>query len=126
MEKCNDINCPEHGILKTKGAVFLGSVISDKMRKTVTVQWSRKIYIPKYERYQVKLSKVKAHNPQCLNAKVGDYVKIKETRPLSKTKNFVVIEKLGQKGFVKVEHKELLTKKERTKLEQKSEGKEQE
>src|SRR3989338_2409613 len=113
--ECNDINCPEHGRLKTKGATFYGSVISDKMNKTVTVQWPRKIYIPKYERYQIRLSKIKAHNPPCINAKMGDYVKIKETRPLSKTKNFVVEEILGQKEYVQIQHQELLTKTEREK-----------
>lgn len=119
--KCDDKNCPVHGNLKTKGSTFFGSVISDKMAKTVTVQWDRKIYIPKYERYQAKLSKIKAHNPPCINAQVGDYVKIKETRPLSKTKNFVIVEKMGKKGFKEVKHEELLTKKEREKLKQKQE-----
>lgn len=119
--KCNDKNCPEHGTLVTKGATFYGSVISDKMNKTVTIQWTRKVYIPKYERYQVKLSRIKAHNPPCINAKVGDYVQIKETRPLSKTKNFVIEKILGQKEFVKIEHEELLSKKEREKIKSGSE-----
>ncbi|MBN1455027.1 MAG: 30S ribosomal protein S17, partial [Methanomicrobia archaeon] len=38
-------------------------------------------------------SKIHAHNPPCINAKVGDIVKIAECRPLSKTKSFVVVEK---------------------------------
>ncbi len=116
---CNDKNCPIHGTLVTKGTTFLGSVISDKMHKTVTVQWKRKVYIQKYERYQAKLSKIKAHNPPCINAKVGDYVKIQETRPLSKSKNFVIIEKMGEKEFTQIKHEELLTKKEREKIKQK-------
>ena len=69
-----------------------------------------------YERYRVKLSKLKAHNPPCIDAKVGDYVKIRQTRPLSKTKSFVIIEKMGKKEFVDIKHEELLTKKERAKL----------
>lgn len=40
------------------------------------------------------------HNPDCVNAKEGEVVKIMECRPLSKTKNFVIIQKLGfKKGF---------------------------
>ncbi|MBC7110345.1 MAG: 30S ribosomal protein S17, partial [Archaeoglobi archaeon] len=39
-----------------------------------------------------KRSKLHAHNPPCINARVGDVVKIAECRPLSKTKHFVVVE----------------------------------
>jgi small subunit ribosomal protein S17 len=120
---CDDRNCPVHGTLVTKGAVFSGTVVSDKMNKTVTVQWSRRIYIPKYERYQVRLSKIKAHNPPCINAKVGDYVNIQETRPLSKTKNFIVTQIVGKGKIIEVKHEELLTKKERESLKKKEEAK---
>ena len=78
--------------LKTRGRTFRGNVVSSKAQKTVTVQWMRRVYVPKYERYQVKRSKVKAHNPPEIDAKEGDEVIIKECRPLSKTKKFVVVE----------------------------------
>ena len=78
--------------LKTRGRTFKGTVVSSKAQKTVTVQWMRRVYVRKYERYQIKRSKVKAHNPPEMGAKEGDNVVIKECRPLSKTKNFVVIE----------------------------------
>jgi len=81
---------------RTRGKTITGTVTSDKMSKTVTVTWNRRIYIPKYERYEKKISKVKAHNPEKMNAKKGDVVKIAETRPLSKTKHFMVIEVLGK------------------------------
>lgn len=80
--------------LKTRGRTFVGEVISAKSQKTVTVQWMRRVYIPKYERYYLKRSKVKAHNPSEIGAKEGDKVVIKETRPISKTKKFVVTEVL--------------------------------
>ena len=80
--------------IATKGRSLVGTVISDKMTKTVTVQWEERIYVPKYERYTKKRSKVKAHNPESINAKKGDVVKITQTRPLSKTKHFVVVEVL--------------------------------
>lgn len=91
---CKDKNCPIHGNLKTHGRQFTGVVTSDKMRRTVTVSWETRNYIPKYERYERKISKVKAHNPDCIDAKEGDRVKIMECRPLSKMKNFVVVEKI--------------------------------
>lgn len=99
-KNCNDMNCPFHGNLKCRGRTFLGTVISAKMHKTVVVEWSRTIHLPKYERYEKKRTKIKAHNPTCLNAKEGNVVKISECRPLSKTKNFVVIQIMGKEiGF---------------------------
>ena len=78
--------------ISTRGRTFQGIVVSSKAQKTVTVEWNRRIFIPKYERYLLKRSKVKAHNPEEINAKEGDTVIIKECRPLSKTKKFTVIE----------------------------------
>jgi len=92
---CTDEHCPFHGNLSVRGRSFIGTVSSDKMSKTVAVVWDRTIYIPKYERYEKKRSKVKAHNPECLNVKKGDKVLIMECRPISKTKSFVVVEKLA-------------------------------
>lgn len=95
-EKCNDKNCPFHGSLRVRGRQFTGVVISSKMHSTATVEWTRISHIPKYERYEKKRSKVKAHNPKCINATEGDLVKIIGCRPLSKTKNFVIVEKIGR------------------------------
>ena len=95
---CSDKNCPIHGHLKVHGREFVGLVTSDRMLRTVVVSWSRRLFVSKFERYEKKRSKVNAHNPECLNAKKGDIVKIMETRPLSKTKNFVVIEIIGKES----------------------------
>ncbi len=92
--KCSDVNCPFHGNLSVRGRTFTGKVISSRMSKTVNVEWDRRIYIPKYERYLKKRTRVKAHNPDCISAKEGDMVRIMECRPLSKTKKFTVMEKL--------------------------------
>lgn len=78
--------------ISTRGRTFTGTVVSNKMTKTVTVEWTRKHYIPKYERYETRRTRVKAHDET--EAEIGDTVIIKETRPLSKTKNFVVIKNL--------------------------------
>ena len=93
-ETCNDKNCPFHGSIKVRGMTFTGTIISDKMSKTATVELVRRRYIPKYERYEIKKKKVHVHNPSCISATKGNKVKIKECRPLSKTKNFVIVEVL--------------------------------
>ncbi|MBI3963787.1 MAG: 30S ribosomal protein S17 [Candidatus Kerfeldbacteria bacterium] len=72
--------------------IFTGTVVADRMDKTVTVRLVRTKRHPKYQkRYQVSM-KVLAHDPQ--NAyHVGDVVRIRETRPYSKRKRWIVIER---------------------------------
>ncbi len=91
---CEDKKCAIHGKISIRGRVFTGKVISAKMHRTVTIEWPRLFFVPKYERFEKRRSKVKAHNPVCINVKEGDTVKIAECRPLSKTVNFVVIKKI--------------------------------
>lgn len=84
----------------TRGRSFVGTVVSSKMQDTVTISWDRKRFVKKYERYENRRSKLKAHNPKDMNAKEGDVVRVMECRPISKTKNFMVIEVLGkERGF---------------------------
>jgi small subunit ribosomal protein S17 len=90
--KSIDPKDPFHGSVKVRGRIFTGIVTSDKMQKTVSVEWPRKTFNKKYERFEMRKTRVKAHNPESIDAKQGDTVRIAETRPLSKTKNFVVIE----------------------------------
>ena len=89
---CTDKNCPFHSTVGVRGRVFTGLVVSDKMTRTVTVAWTRRMQVPKYERYERRHSRTAAYNPECIDAKVGDKVKIAECRLLSKTKQFVVVE----------------------------------
>lgn len=91
---CKDVRCPTHGNLKLRGRTFTGVVISDKMPRTINVEWPRQIYLSKYERFEKRRSRVKAHVPECVKVKVGDKVRVAECRPISKTKNFVVVEVL--------------------------------
>ena len=93
-EKCIDKNCPFHGKLRVRGRTFTGTVVSDKMTKTVTIEIVRKLYVPKYERYEKKKKKIHVHNPICINAVKDVKVKIMECKPLSKTKKFVIIKVL--------------------------------
>ena len=99
-QKCNDVKCPFHGSLSVRGRQFTGIVVSTKMRKTAVIEFNRLHFLKKYERYEKRRTKLKIHNPECINAKDGDIVRVMECRPLSKTKNFVIIEKLGiERGF---------------------------
>jgi small subunit ribosomal protein S17 len=93
-KQCDDVNCPFHGTLSVRGQRIDGTVVSDKTARTVVVQREYFKYVPKYERYEKRKSKVHAHNPDCIAAKTGDRVSLAECRPLSKTKSFVVIQVL--------------------------------
>lgn len=99
-QKCSDIKCPIHGNLSVRGRRFDGTVVSTDMRKTAVIEFGRLYFLQKFERYEKRRTKLKVHNPDCINAKNGDIVLIMECRPLSKTKNFVIVKKLGvAKGF---------------------------
>jgi small subunit ribosomal protein S17 len=71
-----------------------GEVVSARMAKSVVVRIQYTRYDNKYERYARMSSRVTAHSTPCINAQVGDMVRIAECRPLSKTKSFVVVEKI--------------------------------
>ncbi len=91
-QACSDANCPFHGSLPVRGQVITGKVVSDRMMGTVVVERNYLHFVRKYNRYEKRSSRIHAHNPPCLQAKVGDDVKIAECRPLSKTTTFVVVE----------------------------------
>ena len=94
---CEDTNCPFHGELPIRGRVFEGVVVSAKMDKTVVVERDYLSYISKFMRYERRRSRIPSHNPPCIDAREGDRVTIAETRPISKTVSFVVVEKLEGK-----------------------------
>lgn len=72
----------------------VGLVVSDKMNKTVVVAVENRSPHPKYKKIVVKTKRYKAHDEenQC---KEGDRVRILETRPLSRTKHWIVAEILN-------------------------------
>ena len=90
-----DKKSPFHGDVKIRGKTFEGVVTSDSMSRTVKVEWENLVKDSKYKRYLKKRTKVSAHNPDSISAKVGDRVLIGECRPLSKTKHFAVLKVLG-------------------------------
>lgn len=91
---CQDKHCPYHGTLSVRGRVIEGRVVSAKAQRTAIIEREYFHFIPKYERYERRHSRIVAYKPDCIDVAVGDKVKIAECRPLSKTKHFVVIEVL--------------------------------
>lgn len=105
MKKHHDESDQKKDSVSLRGRTFKGIVIADGMQKTVTVEWERRRFIPKYERFEKKRTRIKAHNPDHVNAKKGDLVVVQECKPLSKTKNFVVVRKIGEERlFAEREH----------------------
>jgi small subunit ribosomal protein S17 len=91
--------CPFFGELPVRGQVIEGTVVSTDMERTVVVEREYDVKVPKYDRYMKRRSRIPAHVPEVLEPlSVGDEVKIAETRPLSKTKSHVVVERVATEG----------------------------
>jgi small subunit ribosomal protein S17 len=96
--KCIDPKCPFHGTLKIRGRIFRG-IVTKKFPKRVVVEFTRTIFIRKFERYASSKTKLHARLSDCLadQVNIGDYVEIMECRPLSKIIAFVVTKKIRNK-----------------------------
>jgi small subunit ribosomal protein S17 len=84
--------------MKERRKVLTGRVVSDKMQKTVIVEVESRSAHPLYGKVVTKVKRFKAHNEDPL-AKMGDLVKIIESRPMSREKRFRVHE-IVQRGVV--------------------------
>lgn len=73
-----------------KARTLSGRVVSDKMDKTVTVLVERRVAHPVYGKIVTRSTKIKAHDEEN-SCHVGDLVTIAETRPLSKTKSWALV-----------------------------------
>jgi len=80
----------------SKRKEFVGLVKSDRMEKTVVVQCVRRCGDKTYGKVLTKYSKFMAENPDN-KAKIGDKVRIMETKPLSKNKRWYVVEIIEKK-----------------------------
>jgi len=78
-------------IVRKNRKTRIGIVSSNKMTKTITVAVERKIKHPIYGKFLKKTTKFHAHDDQN-TAGIGDIVRIMETRPLSKTKRWRLVE----------------------------------
>ncbi|HPD81713.1 MAG TPA: 30S ribosomal protein S17 [Candidatus Pacearchaeota archaeon] len=79
----------------TRGKIFEG-VVTKKFQKRVVIEFERMVYIRKYERYAKFKTKIHARLPEEMEKEInlGDLVKVRECRPLSKIIHFAVIQKL--------------------------------
>ena len=93
---CTDPKCPFHGEINVKPELFRGKVVRKDISRSATIEWQRPFFVPKYERFEVRRSRMRTHNPACLNAEVGQEVLVAKTRPLSKTKHHVIIKILSE------------------------------
>jgi small subunit ribosomal protein S17 len=73
---------------KSLKRTLVGKVVSDKRTKTVTVLIERRVKHPIYDKIVIRSSKYHAHDENG-EYKLGDVIEITESRPLSKTKNWV-------------------------------------
>ena len=83
---------------RNKRKVLRGTVVSDKMDKTIVVEIETKRSHPLYGRHVKYTTKFKAHDENN-EAKVGDIVEVMETRPLSKDKHFRLV-KVVEKAVI--------------------------
>lgn len=77
----------------TRRKVRVGKVVSNKMQKSIVVAIERRLPHPMYKKYFTRTTKLMAHDEQ-QQAKIGDIVRIMETRPLSKRKRWRLVEVL--------------------------------
>lgn len=76
---------------ETNGRTLVGKVVSDKMQKTIVVMVERTVRHPKYGKILKRKTKLQAHDENQV-CKIGNIVKIRESRPISKIKSWVLVE----------------------------------
>ena len=97
-------------LVRNRRKLKLGRVISDKMDKTVIVAVERRVHHRLYRKSLRKITKFKAHDIEN-TFRVGDLVRIIETRPLSRTKQWRVVELVDRKETTTVPANEVLEEK---------------
>ena len=94
-EKRLEVMMEERNLRKT----MVGTVVSDKMDKTIVVAVETRVKHPIYKKTMKRTYKLKAHDEEN-SCKVGDTVKVMETRPLSKDKRWRLVE-IVEKAVIK-------------------------
>ncbi len=97
VKECNDKDCPFHGTTRIRGKITSGVVVSKKSRNTVIIRRNYVQFIKKYQRYERRNTRLACHLPDCLRNEInlGDLIRVGESRKLSKTKAFIVLEKIS-------------------------------
>ena len=85
------LNLSDNNQTATNASVLTGRVVSDKMDKSITVLIERLVRHPLYGKQLRRSTKIKAHDENNV-CQQGDLVRIKETRPISKTKSWTLVE----------------------------------
>ena len=80
---------------ESNARTVVGKVLSNKMQKTIVVVVERTVKHPKYGKIMKRRSKLHAHDEsEC--CKIGDTVRLRETRPYSKLKNWILVEVISE------------------------------
>ena len=93
---CTDKKCFKHGAVSIRGGSMSGTVVSVKAKHTAIIERPVTRFFSKYRRQAKERSRIAAHNPECIAAKVGEMVHIRETRKLSKTKAWTITDISGK------------------------------
>ena len=91
VEKTDKNQMKGKKLVGTRGRIFQGEVIR-KFDTRVVIEFERTVRIEKYERYAKKRTRIHAKIPENMEVELGDFVKVRECRPLSKIIHFVVTE----------------------------------
>lgn len=75
---------------RNRRQTVIGTVVSDKMTKTIVVERERRVKHPLYKKYMRRTTRLVAHDAED-TARIGDEVELAQTRPLSKTKNWRLV-----------------------------------
>ena len=105
-KSCTNQNCPFHGQLNVKKELVQGFIVKKDVHHSATLEWKRIKNVPKYERYEIRKSRLRVHNPPCLDAQIGQEVLAAKTRPLSKTKHHVIIQILNTEKSIAAQQRE--------------------
>ncbi len=99
-KECSDKFCPFHGTTRIRGKITQGVVVSKKLRNSVIIRRDYVQFIKKFQRYERRNTRISVHLPECLwyEIEVGDLVRVGESRKISKTKSFIVLDKIEAKG----------------------------
>jgi small subunit ribosomal protein S17 len=117
QKDCTDKNCPFHGEIAVKNEFFKGILVKKDINRSATIEWFKSFRVPKYERFEVRRSRIRVHNPACIDAAIGQEVMVARTRPISKAKHHVIIQitniekKIDFGGEDKIETKKKTTQK---------------
>jgi small subunit ribosomal protein S17 len=92
LEKINEdiVNRVKEECISSRGMKVKGTVVSTKMKNTVTIEREFSKTLHKYKRVAIEKSKIHVHVPEGISIGLGDVIEAQQTRKLSRTKNWVI------------------------------------